>query len=616
MSRNIKFDYKFGVKLIKSTLNKLPNGSGVYKFINIYNEILYIGKAKNLKKRVSSYTNLSKQSNRIKLLISSLKKIDFIKTHTESDSLILENNLIKKFKPRFNIRLIDDKSYPYILISTSKEWPQIRKYRGKINKKNSFFGPFSSSNSVDNILKQIEAAFLLRNCSDRTFSLRKRPCIKYQIKRCSAPCVNFISKEKYGKLVKEAVDFLKGKNVDYKKNLIKEMEAESKLQNYEKAASLRDRIKALSKITNERYSDINSDEDFDIIFIKDKYEMIAIQVFSFRKGKNLGNKSFLFSDLIFDKTHEILEQFIMFFYSQNTVPKEIFVNERFKNIDLLKNLLSKNKNYKVKIKLPLKGKKRELMKIVENNVDVVLNKRVSAKEKEKSILNEIKTILSLNKNPNRIEVYDNSHLNGTNPTGAMVTYEDLLFQKNSYRKFNIKTSKERVNDDYYMMRQVFERRFKFDKEWKKKIPDLIIIDGGRGHLNIVKKVLENFKINDLDIIAISKGVNRNNGDETIHTNEKSINFDKRSQNLFFLQRLRDEAHRFAVSSTKSRHEKSLKNSIFDKIEGLGKKTKSNLLSYFGSIDNIKTASIGDLKKVPNIGTKMARKLYYEFNRNV
>ena len=616
MSKDIKFDYNFGVKLIKSTLNKLPNGSGVYKFINIYNEILYIGKAKNLKKRVSSYTNLSKQSNRIKLLISSLKKIDFIKTHTESDSLILENNLIKKFKPRFNIRLIDDKSYPYILISTSKEWPQIRKYRGKINKKNSFFGPFSSSNSVDNILKQIEAAFLLRNCSDRMFSLRKRPCIKYQIKRCSAPCVNFISKEKYGKLVKEAVDFLKGKNFDYKKNLIKEMEAESKLQNYEKAASLRDRIKALSKITNERYSDINSDEDFDIIFIKEKYEMIAIQVFSFRKGKNLGNKSFLFSDLIFDKTHEILEQFIMFFYSQNTVPKEIFVNEKLKNIDLFKNLLSKNTNFKVKIKLPLRGKKRELMKIVENNVDVVLNKRVSAKEKEKSILNEIKTILSLNKNPNRIEVYDNSHLNGTNPTGAMVTYEDLLFQKNSYRKFNIKTSKERVNDDYYMMRQVFERRFKFDKEWKKKIPDLIIIDGGRGHLNIVKKVLENFKINDLDIIAISKGVNRNNGDETIHTNEKSINFDKRSQNLFFLQRLRDEAHRFAVSSTKSRHEKSLKNSIFDKIEGLGKKTKSNLLSYFGSIDNIKTASIGDLKKVPNIGTKMAKKLYYEFNRNV
>ena len=616
MSKDIKFDYNFGVKLIKSTLNKLPNGSGVYKFINLYNEILYIGKAKNLKKRVSSYTNLSKHSNRIKLLISSLKKIDFIKTHTESDSLILENNLIKKFKPRFNIRLIDDKSYPYILISTSKEWPQIRKYRGKINKKNSFFGPFSSSNSVDNILKQIEAAFLLRNCSDRMFSLRKRPCIKYQIKRCSAPCVNFISKEKYEKLVKEALDFLKGKNVDYKKNLIKEMEAESKLQNYEKAANLRDRIKALSKITNERYSDINSNEDFDIIFIKDKYEMIAIQVFSFRKGKNLGNKSFLFSDLIFDKTHEILEQFIMFFYSQNTVPKEIFVNEKLKNIDLFKNLLSKNINYKVKIKLPLKGKKRELMKIVENNVDVVLNKKVSEKEKEKSILNEIQTILSLNKNPNRIEVYDNSHLNGTNPTGAMVTYEDLLFQKNSYRKFNIKTSKERVNDDYYMMKQVFERRFKFDKEWKKKIPDLIIIDGGKGHLNTVKKVLENLKINDLDIIAISKGINRNNGDETIHTNEKSINFDKRSQSLFFLQRLRDEAHRFAVSSTKSRHEKSLKNSIFDKIEGLGKKTKSNLLSYFGSIDNIKTASIGDLKKVPNIGTKMARKLYYEFNRNV
>ena len=616
MSKEIKFDYNFGVKLIKNTLNKLPNGSGVYKFINSYNEILYIGKAKNLKKRVSSYTNISKHSNRIKLLISSIKKIDFIKTHTESDSLILENNLIKKFKPKFNIRLIDDKSYPYILISTSKEWPQIRKYRGKINKKNSFFGPFSSSNSVDNILKQIEAAFLLRNCSDRMFSLRKRPCIKYQIKRCSAPCVNLITKEKYGELVKEAVDFLKGKNVNYKKNLIKEMEVESKLQNYEKAASLRDRIKALSKVTNERYSDINSDEDFDIIFIKDKYEMVAIQVFSFRKGKNLGNKSFLFSDLIFDKAHEILEQFIMFFYSQNTVPKEIFINEKLKNITLFRNLLSKNTNYKVKIKVPLKGKKKELMKIVENNVDVALDKRVSAKEKESSTLHTVKKVLKLNKVPNRIEVYDNSHLNGTNPTGAMITYEDLLFQKNSYRKFNIKTSKEKVNDDYFMMRQVFERRFKFDKEWKRKIPDLIIIDGGRGHLNTVKKVLENLKIDDLDIISISKGINRNNGDETIHTNEKSIKFGRRSENLFFLQRLRDEAHRFAVSCVKLRHEKSFKTSIFDKIEGLGKKTKSNLLSHFGSIDNIKTASIGDLKKVPNIGIKMARKLYYEFNRNV
>ena len=616
MSKNIQFDYNFGVKLIRNTLNKLPNGSGVYKFKNLYNEILYIGKAKNLKKRVSSYTNLSKHSNRIKLLISSVKKIDFIKTHTESDSLILENNLIKKFKPRFNIRLIDDKSYPYILISTSKDWPQIRKYRGKINKKNSFFGPFSSANSVDNILKQIEAAFLLRNCSDRMFSLRKRPCIKYQIKRCSAPCVGLISKEKYEGLVKEAVNFLKGKNIDYKKNLIKEMEIESKLQNYEKAASLRDRIKALSKITNERYSDINSDEDFDIIFIKDKYEMVAIQVFSFRKGKNLGNKSFLFSDLIFDKAYEILEQFIMFFYSQNTVPKEIFLNEKLKNIDLFKNLLSKNTNYKVRIKLPLKGKKKELMEMVENNVDVVLNKRVSAKKKEESILYEIKNTLNLSKDPNRIEIYDNSHLNGTNPTGAMVTYEDLLFQKNSYRKFNIKTTKGKVNDDYFMMRQVFERRFKFDKDWKRKIPDLIIIDGGRGHLNTVKKILEKLKIHDLDIIAISKGVNRNKGEESVHTNEKSIKFDRRSENLFFLQRLRDEAHRFAISSTKLRHTKSLKTSVFDKIEGLGTKTKSNLLSYFGSIDNIKTASIGDLKKVPNIGTKMARKLYYEFNRNV
>ena len=256
------------------------------------------------------------------------------------------------------------------------------------------------------------------------------------------------------------------------------------------------------------------------------------------------------------------------------------------------------------------------MKIVENNVDAILDKKVSAKKKENLILIELKKKLKLKRIPRRIEIYDNSHLNGSNPVGAMVIYEDLLFHKNSYRKFNIKNCKPRINDDYFMMKQVFERRFNFDKEWKRKIPDLIIIDGGKGHLNIMKKFLDESKVHDLDIIAISKGKKRNNHDDTVHTYEKSMKFDERSKNLFFLQRLRDEAHRFAVSSTKARHQKSFKNSIFDKIQGLGDKTRSNLLSYFGSIDNIKTASIGDLKKVPNIGTKMARKLYYEFNRNV
>lgn len=611
-----KFNYKLGIDLIKNTLPKLPNGSGIYKFVNSFDEILYVGKAKNLKKRVASYTNISGHSNRIKLLVSSIKKIDFIKTPTESDSLILENNLIKKFKPKFNIRLIDDKSYPYILISSSKEWPQIRKFRGKVSKNNSFFGPYSSSNAVDNILKQIEAAFLIRNCSDRMFNQRKRPCIKYQIKRCSAPCVNMIDKTKYSELVNEAIKFLSGKNENYKKQLIKEMNQESKSQNYEKAANLRDRIKALSKISNEKYSDINSNEDFDIIYIKSQYEMISIQVFTFRSGKNLGNKSFLFSDLIFETVSEILEQFLLFFYSQNSVPKEILLNTKLANIKVIENLLRKETNNSINIKVPLKGKKRELMNIAKTNAEITLNKKVSDRRKELIILQDIKYKLFLKKIPSRIEVYDNSHLNGSNPVGAMIVYENSMFQKNSYRKFNIRTEQDKTYDDYFMMKQVFERRFKFDKDWKKKIPDLIIIDGGKGQMNIVKKLLLEKKIFDLDLIAISKGKNRNKGEETIHIIDKNLKLDKRSKNLFFLQKLRDEAHRFAVSSTKSRHERSFGNSVFDTVEGLGKKTKSNLLSYFGSIDNIKTASIGDLKKVPNVGTKMAKKIYYEFNKNV
>ena len=279
MLRENHFNFKLGVKLIKDSLKKLPNGSGIYKFMDSNGDILYVGKAKNLRKRVASYSNSSKQSNRIKLLISSAKAIEFIKTPTESDSLILENNLIKKFKPKFNIRLIDDKSYPYIMISSSKEWPQLRKFRGVVTKKDNFFGPFSSSGAVNNILKQIEAAFLLRNCSDTMFSQRKRPCIQYQIKRCSAPCVNLISKNKYSDLVNETILFLKGKNLDYKKKLIEEMNFYSSNQNYEKAASLRDRIKALSKISNEKYSDINNNEDFDIVFLKSRYEMISVQIF-------------------------------------------------------------------------------------------------------------------------------------------------------------------------------------------------------------------------------------------------------------------------------------------------------------------------------------------------
>lgn len=615
MNRNIKYNFFEGIKALDIASKTFPSGSGIYKFLDSNQKILYVGKAKNLKKRITSYLNKSHQSNRIKLLINLTSNVEFIKTLTEIDSFILENNLIKQNKPRFNIKLIDDKSYPFISITNTDNWPRIKKYRGKLNKKDVSFGPFSSVNAVDSVIKQIEGAFLLRSCTDNIFKSRKRPCILYQIKRCSAPCVGLINKKNYRKLVDNAISFLSGKNSEVKNNLIEEMKTESKLEHYEKAAIIRDRISALSKISNEKYSDLNNKDDFDIIFLKKKSDLISIHIFFFRNGKNLGNKDYLFENNFFDKTEKVFSQFLYFFYNKNVPPKEIYLNTKPRDIHILKSLFTEFKN-KVSIKVPIKGKKKMLLKMVEENVDASLEKKTKDRLETKSILVSLKNKLKLKNIPNRIEIYDNSHLNGTNPVGVMVVYENGSFVKKGYRKFNILVPNDNSSDDYFMMNQVMERRFKISTDWKKKIPDLILIDGGKGQVNIVNKVLCKKKVFGIDLIGIAKGRNRNAGDEKIYYNNNLFELEKNNKVLFFLQRLRDEAHRFAVNSSKIKHNKSLRNSIFDNIVGIGRKTKLILLSYFGTIENIKTAGISDLKKVPNIGTKTAEKIYKEFNKNV
>ena len=612
MKLKLKYDYKTGLEAVKKASKIFPNGSGIYKFMDCNKKVLYVGKAKNLKKRISSYINDKGQTNRIKLLINLTTNIDFIKTLTEVDSFILENNLIKQYKPRFNVRLIDDKSYPYICITSSSEWPRIKKYRGKLNKDEIYFGPYASVNAVDNVIRQIEGAFLLRSCTDNIFKARKRPCILYQIKRCSAPCVDYISKVEYKELVDNAISFLNGNNSDEKAKLINKMRFASKSQNYEKAAKLRDRISALSKISNETYSDLNNKENFDVIFLKKKENLISIHIFFFRAGKNLGNKDFLFEDTFCDETEKIFSQFLYFFYTSNVPPKEILLNTKPQDISILKYLLEN----KVSIKIPLKGKKKMILKMVEENVDASFEKKKKEKLKTSSLLNSVKLRFTLKNTPKRIEIYDNSHLSGSNPTGAMVVFENGTFMKNSYRKFNIICENNITTDDYFMMNQVMSRRFKNFDGWKKKMPQLILIDGGLGQLNTVKKILAEKKISNVDVLGIAKGKNRNSGNEKIYTYDKEFVLEKNDEVLFFLQRLRDEAHRFAVQSTKAKHNKSFKNSLFDEITGIGKKTKNLLLSYFGSIDNIKTAGERDLKKVPGIGIKTAAKIYKEFNKNV
>ncbi|MAI59588.1 MAG: excinuclease ABC subunit C [Rickettsiales bacterium] len=614
MKLKTDYNYNRGLAVLKEASKSFPNGSGVYKFIDSSESIIYIGKAKNLRKRISSYSINNNQTRRIKTLISLTNKLEFIKTPTEIDSLILENNLIKKIKPPFNIRLMDDKSFPYIMISKSQEWPRIKKYRGKQTAENIFFGPFANVSVVDEVLKQLEKAFLIRSCSDNIFNSRKRPCILHQIKRCSAPCVGLITSQEYSHLVNEAILFLKGKNPKLKSTLVKLMEDKSKQEDYEQAAIIRDRIKAISRINFEQYSDLNKSENFDIVFLYQKFDQVHVQLFFFRSGKNLGNKDFFLSEKLFEESETILRQFLIFFYKRNTPPDEILINFDLKNTELIKEVISPNKS--LEIKKPKKGKKLELMKLVKDNIQASSKGKQNIKNNEPEVLKSIYEKFKLKNFPFRIEVYDNSHLSGTDAIGAMIVYQNFEFSKNHYKKFNTKTKSDRIFDDYEMMAQMIERRFNFSEEWKNELPNLIIIDGGKGQLNTVQRILKKKKISNIDLLSISKGTNRRSSEDKVHSITQNINLNNNEKEFYFIQKLRDEAHRFAISSHKAKRSKKMKGSIFDQISGIGKKTKYNLLNYFGTIENIQSASLTDLKKVEGIGSETAKKIYKEFNKIV
>ena len=611
-----KYNYNNGINVLQKASLTFPNGSGVYKFLSEGKNVLYVGKAKNLKKRISSYLNEYRQTIKIKTLISLSNKIEFIKTFSEVDSLILENNLIKEHKPAFNVRLTDDKSFPYITIDKSTDWPRLKKYRGKQNKNDIFFGPFSHVYAVDEVLKYLEKAFLIRSCSDSTFNSRKRPCILYQIKRCSAPCVGLVKQDIYKNLVEKAILFLKGKNNFVKNELVTKMKIESQKRNFEQAAIIRDRIKALTKISHEKYSDLNNTENFDVICCLEKFGCICVQIFFFRSGRNLGNKEYFLGDSNLDKLETIFSQFIIFFYTSNIPPKIIYTNIKNEDLLLLNSAIIKKSNSKVVLRRPTRGKKLSLIKMVEQNILISIENKFNNQEKYKRILKNLKSKFNLQKIPRRIEIYDNSHLNGTNPVGVMVVFQDYVFERKLYKKFNIKSSQEKVNDDYFMMAQVLERRLTFSESWKKSLPELIIIDGGRGHLNKIFEVLKNKEVKNIDILSIAKTEKRNAGNETIFTAQEKFKLQKSDELLFFLQRLRDEAHRFAIGSQKIKRNQIMKNSIFDNINGIGKKLKDDLLGHFGSIENVKSASIDELKKAPGVGKKIAENIYEKFNKNI
>ncbi|MDP6681266.1 MAG: excinuclease ABC subunit UvrC [Pelagibacteraceae bacterium] len=607
----------FGKELIRKKIPLVSNSPGVYRMLDKKDQVLYVGKAKNLPNRLKSYVLDRKHPMRTERMLALTNNLEIVTTDSEAEALLLEANLIKKFKPKFNILLRDDKSFPYIIIEKDCDWPQLSKHRGKKNKNGYYFGPFASAGSANWTIKILQKVFLLRVCNDSVFKNRDRPCILYQIKRCSAPCVNYLSKTEYSKLVSDTILFLSGKSKNIQKKLSVEMEKSSEKMDYEKAAILRDRIKALAQIQSSQSISSANLDNADVISIAQEAEKSCVQVFFYRSKQNWGNQSYF---PFHDKSHtaeEVLASFIVQFYENKNVPSEILINKEIKDLNLIKFALGKKEEKFISIKIPTKGSALKLSMMAEKNAKEALIRKIFESETNNKLLNKIADKFKLDISPRTIEVFDNSHIQGTNSIGALITFGSEGFIKKQYRKFNIKNKELNAGDDYGMLKEVFERRFskiiKSKKQTDVVIPDLVIIDGGKGQYSVGRKILDELGFHDIPIIAIAKGKNRNKGDETFFHKTSAIKLSKREPLLFFLQRLRDESHRFAVSSHRMKRNKNLTKSLLDQINGIGRTRKRALLNYFGSAKAVESASFDDLKRIEGIETSVAKKIHDFFH---
>ena len=604
-----------GKNIIKKEIPLIAKLPGVYKMLGEKNEVLYVGKAKNLPNRLKSYVSEKNHIIRTERMLAKTKKLEITTTSNESEALLLEANLIKKHKPRFNILLRDDKSFPFIFISNKDNWPQIKKHRGKKNKEGFFFGPFASAGSANWTIKMIQKIFQLRICDDTVFKNRERPCILYQIKRCSGPCVNFIDKEDYKKSVDDAIDFVSGKSRKIQKSLSQQMEIASDELDFEKAALLRDRIKSLNIIqSSQRVNEANLVEA-DVIAGYKESGKTCIQVFFYRSKQNWGNQAFFPKHDPDENLSNIINSFISQFYENKSVPVNIILSEEIKEKLLIEKTLSKKENKQVNITVAKKGSKLKVINQAIKNAKDSLNRKLYESQNNKELFENISQRFSLNSNINLVEVYDNSHIQGTDSIGALITFGEEGFVKKRYRKFNIKI-KSNVQDDYGMMREVINRRFKRvlqEKENYLTLPDLILIDGGKGQYSVVRETMNELGLHEIPVIAIAKGKFRNSGDETFFHNGKNFKFEKNDPTLFFLQRMRDEAHRFAISAHRAKRKKGLKKSLLDQIEGIGSIRKRALLNHFGSARAVESASLDEIKSVDGVEDKVAKKIYNFFH---
>ncbi len=604
-----------GKDVIKKELPLIPKLPGVYRMLNSKNEILYVGKAKNLPNRLKSYVSEKNHIIRTERMLSQTKRLEITTTSNESEALLLEANLIKKYKPKFNILLRDDKSFPFIFIGNNEKWPQIKKHRGKKTKEGFFFGPFASAGSANWTIKMIQKIFHLRVCDDTVFKNRKRPCILYQIKRCSGPCVGYINNDEYKQTVDDAIEFVSGKSRKIQKNLSKQMEKASEELDFEKATILRDRIKSLNIIqSSQRINEANLLEA-DVIAGYKESGKTCIQVFFYRSKQNWGNQAFFPKHDPDENLKEILKSFIVQFYENKSIPKSIILNEEINEKALIEKTFSKKENKEIDISVAKKGSKLKVVNQAVKNAKDSLNRKLYESQNNKDLFDKVVKKFNLETNISLIEVYDNSHIQGTNSVGALIAFGEEGFIKKRYRKFNIKIEKNE-QDDYGMMKEVLNRRFKRAVEEKENylsFPDLVLIDGGKGQYSTAREAMNELGLHEIPILAIAKGKLRNSGNETFFHNGKEFKFLKNDPTLFFLQRLRDESHRFAISAHRAKRKRAISKSLLDQIEGIGTIRKRSLLNHFGSARAVESASLDEIKTVEGVEEKVAKKIYNFFH---
>jgi excinuclease ABC subunit C len=606
---------ELGKKVIKDKIPLISRNAGVYKMISSSGEILYIGKAKNIPNRLKSYASDTNLPIRTERMLSLTHSLETTTTSNESEALLLEANLIKKHKPRFNILLRDDKSFPYIYIGNKDKWPQLTKLRGKKSKSGHYFGPFSSIGSANWTIKILQKIFLLRVCDDTVFKNRERPCILYQIKRCSAPCVGHITEQDYATTVDDAVEFISGKSRRIQKTLSKEMEKASKELDYEKAAVARDRIKALTQIQTSQKINQTNLREADVISIHKETGKTCVQVFFFRSKQNWGNQAFYPKHDADESVQDILSSFISQFYENKTIPCLIITNFETNDKKLLEKTFSEKEDKEVIIKLAKSKNEISVSKLAEKNAKQSLIQKLIQSDTNNNLIDKLSTKFNLNNNIDLIEVYDNSHIQGTDSIGALICFGNEGFVKKRYRKFNIKNEKI-TNDDYGMMKEVLFRRFSKavkEKSGSLSLPDLILVDGGKGQYSVSREILNELGLHDLPILAVAKGKKRNAGEEKLYHEGKEFILNKNDPLLFFIQRLRDEAHRFAISTHRAKRKKNLSKSLLDQIQGIGKQRKRALLNHFGSARAVESASLEDLKAIEGIEDNIANKIYNYFH---